>query len=516
MAESFRTTRVAVVEETTESTPISPTSSGDYVSVRPGFDMGMDRETLENDTLTSSIGKAKSVQGLEQPTFSIPSYLKSSGVEGTRPETDLLLQSGFGGTAALVTERDAVSGSTAGTVSTRATVVVDSGEGADFERGAALLIKDSTNGFNIRCVRSISTDTLSLNFNLDNAPASGVNLGRFILYKPADTGHIPLTIHGFMANGANQQLLSGAQVNNISISVNSNGLLEATYAGDGDRAMFNPIEITATDTKFDFTDDGGTVVATITAQFYESPHALAEALETAANAVSTDVITVDFTDTGADAGKYVIASDGSVLSLLWSSGGNTANTVGDKMGFVVASDDTGSTSYTGDDVLSYASPQTPSLDSSDPLLAKNNEVLLSGVAGDFNDFACVQDGVQSITMTLGVEKSRPGDICASSGRQVSTPVSREATVELVVLVDKHDAAEWENFRDNQSVEFQYAFGSKDSAGNWEPGKSGVIYLADAVLSTFSQAEADSFLIFNLTLTGFVDTNGNGEIYLNLL
>src|SRR5690606_17278141 len=125
-----------------------------------------------------SIGAAAPVLGAEAPALSLNHYLRHSGVEGQEPNFGLLLEGAFGDKSVASTEYDTVANSTAGSSSARAVVKVDSGEGVNFERGHALMIKDQTNGYSIRPVFSISSDDLSLGFNLGNAPGSGVNLGK--------------------------------------------------------------------------------------------------------------------------------------------------------------------------------------------------------------------------------------------------------------------------------------------------------------------------------------------------
>lgn len=510
MAESTRNTRVAVVEEASEGTATSPASGSDFVAVQADISLSPGFETLENAELKGSIGNAKPIQGLESPSATFSHYLVHSGSEGVAPESDLLFKSAFGDSAILGTERDTVGGSTAGTSAARATVVVDAGEGADFERGAGLMIQGPTSAsgnYDIRCVRSISTDTLSLNFNLDSAPASGIDLGTYVLYKPANTGHIPLSFWAYMANGGATQMISGGQVVEMSIDATANSLINTNFTLEGDKYHMNPMEVTSSSNKLDFTDDGGAKsITALVAQIYRDPHEAASALEAAFDAASVNDITVIFNDRGSDAGKFTVSSDGATFEVDWLS---TTDTLGAVYGFTA--DDTGALSYVSDAVQDYSSPFTPSLDGSDPLTAKNHEVLL----GSFSDFECIQDGVQSVNISLGVEKPRPGDICAESGRGTSVPNNRTITVDITAILKRHDADDFKSFRANDNVEFQYAFGTKDG-GNWVEGKSGVLYIPDATISSFEMADADGIVVLNMTVTAFVDNSGNGEFYLNFL
>ncbi len=98
--------------------------------------------------------------------------------------------------------------------------------------------------------------------------------------------------------------------------------------------------------KLDFSD-GTTRVATVASGTYATGAALATAIQTAMNAVSsTCVVTYG-------SSKFTIARTGT-LSLLWNTGANKAVGIGKSLGFNVSADDTGSSSYLADSV-SYQS-----------------------------------------------------------------------------------------------------------------------------------------------------------------
>lgn len=506
MAEQTKKSRMAIVEETTAGTPVAPSAGSDYIAIQEGFEVSPEFETLENTELTGSLGPAKTLLGLENPSASISHYIRHSGVEATAPGYGLLLEAAFGATSESVAEFDTVGGSTAGDATTRATIVVDAGEGASYERGEPLLIKDGTNGYNIRPVFSIATDTLSLGFNLAVAPAATINLGRSVLYKPGES-HPTISVWDFRANGGAVQLIAGSRVTELSMEVTAGELINGSFSMEGIEFFYNPIEITATDTTIDFLDDASTEQALVTAQIYKDPHELADALATSMNAqTASNTITVTYSDT---TGKYTIASDGTTLSLLWSTGAGTANTIGDQIGFVVASDDTGSLTYTSDNAITLTSPQTPAFDSADPLVAKANEVLL----GDFDDITCFS--TQSLTFTLSDEKTDENDVCATSGRTGSEITGREATVEMVANLPQFDADKFRRLRENDDTTMQFTFGTK-SGGNWEAGKSGMLYLPTATISSLSLSDEGGLVTMELTLTAYVDSSGNGEVYLGFV
>lgn len=508
MAQSTRKSVLFVVPEVTEGTPVEPTVGTQAVALQDGFSLTPSFETLENAELKSSIGVAKGFQGIEQPEAEISHYVRHSGVEGTEPNYGEFLQSAFGAKSVNATQYSTTAGSTAGTSAARA-IIKSTGNASNFERGEALLIKDPVNGYSVRNVFETSgADDLKLGFNLANAPASGVGLGKAILYKPADSGHLTMSLWEYRGNGGAIEMISGARVAEFSMEVTAGEFVNGTFSFQGTGYHFNPVTIASADRYLDFTDDDGTWAVAITAKTYKNPHDVASALQTAMNASgTTETHSVVYSDT---TGKYTIStSTSTVLSLLWNTGANAANTVGDKIGFSVAADDTGATSYLSDNAYTLTRPYTPSFDVADPLIAKSSEVMI----GDFDDYACIS--VQSLTATLANEIANIPSVCAESGVEGKIVNNREVTVEFVTTLQPYDADKFRRYANNVDTSFAFNFGEK-SGGNWVSGKSANLYIPTCTVSEFSLDDADGVVVMNMTLRGFVDSNGNGEVYLNFL
>ncbi|RTL05188.1 hypothetical protein EKK58_08550 [Candidatus Dependentiae bacterium] len=503
---SFQTkgSRFALVPEVTEGTPVSPSSGGQYIALQDGYDLEPAFDTLENAELTGSIGKAKPVLGLENPTVSLSHYIRHSGVEGQEPNFGKMIEGILGGKSVNGTQYNTTTGSTAGSATAAATIAHAVGTGTNFERGEGLLIKDGTNGYKIRNVLSVATDTSTLNFNLSAAPGSGVGLGKAVLYKPG-TSYPTFTAWDYRGNGGAVQMVAGSRVTEMSIEASAGEYINGSFTLEGLSYYFNPIELTSSNNKLDF-DDGSEKNVTIAAGFYKDPHDLASAVQTAMDAASSDTITCVYNDS---TGKFTITSDGSSLDLLWNTGTNTAQTIGTKLGFLVAADDTGSLSYTSDNALVLSSPQQPSLDSADPLVAKNNEVFIGG----FADSSCFC--ASTLALNIASEKTDVLCVCAESGKQESVITSREVTIELTAVLEQYEADKFHRFHTNQTTAFAYNFGEK-SGGNWIPGKCGNIYMPSCTISSFKVSDQDGLVALEMTLTGFVDSSGNGEIYLNFL
>lgn len=496
------TTRASVAAtkvEASEGTVTAVAAGTDAIALQPDFAVTPSVDYLENEELRASIGKAKQIRGLENPSGSISHYLRHSGVEGQEPNFGNLLYSLFGAKAVAGTEYDTVSSSTTSVIK------VNTGEGANYQRGQGLLIKDETNGYRIRAVHSISTDDLTIGFQVPNAPASGVNLGKCVLYKPVSVDHPTLSIWHYLGNGGGVQLVTGARVTSLSMDVAAGDLINGSFSFEGLKYYFNPITIASADRYIDWTDDDGTWAAAITAKTYADPHELATALTEAMNGQSTETITVVYLDA---TGKFKITSTGTVLSLLWNSGTNTANTIGDKIGFSTAADDTGTaaaTGYQSDNAQTYAFPYTVSLDDADPIPAKNHEIML----GDSDDYVCFES--KGVSVSVEQTRSPTPSICAETGISGSIISERATEVNVTAYLQKYDADQFRRFRENTDTRFQYSFGTK-SSGNWVAGKCGYWYAPTANIVEFSIEDEDGIAVLKLKLACAIDDSGNPEIY----
>ena len=285
-----RSTVLSFKKESTEGTPVAPGATTDFIATQGDLAMEPQFDVLENAELKASIGAAKPILGAENPTVSTSHYLRSSGVVAQAPNYGVLLEASLGAVATAGAEYNTVASSTSSVIK------VDTGEGASFQRGEALLIKDPTNGYRIRCIDSISSDDLMIGFQVPVAPGTGVNLGQAVLYYPANTGHPTLTAWQYAGNGGLTQMVSGCRVTSASFSVSAGELINGSFSLEGLASYFNPIILASSDTKLDFTDDGGTFAATVAAGAYKDPHKLADAIAQAMNDVSTETYTVTYSN----------------------------------------------------------------------------------------------------------------------------------------------------------------------------------------------------------------------------
>lgn len=499
MAESTRKSRMAIVEESVADTLQAPTTGTDYLALQNGFSLTPNFAVLENEELKGSIAQSKTITGLEEPEASLSHYMYNSGVVATAPEQNLLIKNVFGDEDIASTEYDVVS-STAGTGSAAATITVGGGEGATFQRGEALLIKDSTNGYTIRPIESIATDTLTLGFNLPGAPAATTLLGRAVCYTATDDLG-SLSVWDYRGNSGAVQAMSGARVSEMTIEASAGEFLNSSFSMQGTSFYFNPIEITATTDSLDF-DDGAPQSLTLPVGFYRDPIDAASALESAFNAASTDTFTVTYSNT---TGLFTVTTDGASLDIDWAT---TANTLGAAFGFTA--DDTGALTYTSDVAIGLESPQTPVLDGSNPLVAKSNTVFL----GDFADNVCFP--AQTITVTVSKELANVLSFCADSGvaEKVIGSGGRTVTASISATLDRYDADKFKRFRTNETTRFMWNFGEKEG-GNWVAGKCGCFYMPTCTISSFELTDNDGIVTVDMELTGFT-VSGEAEVFLNFV
>jgi hypothetical protein len=479
----------ALREESSSGTLIAPSATTQFVPVRPGAAMAYEVEELENEELLNDIGAAKTFKGKESVSGEHAAYLKHSGVEGQEPQLGIMYESIMGDKTVNATEYNTVASSTT------TVVKVDTGEGAQFYKGQALLIKDGTNGYSIRNVSSISSDDLTINFSLANAPGSGVNLGKAITYKPAATGHPTYSAWYYGGNGFFTQAAAGCTTSEVSMEFPANGFAEVTFSYEGTKYYFNPIIISSSNKYLDITDDTGTIAVAVAEGQYRNPIELARAIESAWDAATTETVSVSFSNS---TGKFTLSSGSSVLSLLWNSGANAANSIGTTIGFSVAANDTGSTSYVADNAISYAAVYTPSYDSVDAIIVKDCELLI----GSQTDNTCVC--ANSVSITISKEVEDVDCICEETGTQEKIAVGRTVEMQVSAVMSKHEARFFDNLLNNTTISTMLNAGPK-SAGNWVAGKCVNIYLQNAVVSSFS-TEGDSYIVANMTIRGFVSSS----------
>jgi len=485
----------AIVSEMVPGDYAAPSTGEQFLPLRPGNEVSYEPEELKSDELLNDIGAAKSFVGKEKVSGKHDIYLKHSGVEGQEPQTGLLYQSILGDKYIVPSEEVTVASSTVN--------VIKVADGTDFKQGQALLIKKPS-GYEIRNVASISGNDLNLNFSIASAPAAGVGLGKAIVYIPVAQGHPTFSTTKYLGNGFAKEVSAGNTVTEAAFKMDAGTFGEVSFSFEGTKYFFNPIEITSSNKYLDFVDDYGTFSVAVDEKVYKTPIELADALKLAMDAASpNEDHNVVFSST---TGKFTISSE-IFLSLLWDTGTNAGDSIGQKLGFVVSTDDTGSLTYTADNAQSYAAPVAPVYDSGDSIIIKGSELFI----GNQSDNICFC--AQSVSLTISKTVEDVDCICEESGVLEKIPTAREATMEVVAVLKKHDVALLDALLKNEGISAMLNAGPK-TGGNWVPGKCFSAYLQKCTVSKYTTS-GDSFIQVNVTLKGYVTTTDK-DVYINFV
>lgn len=499
MAISTRSSALSTKKETVEGVPEAPSAGTDFIALQDDFSMTPAFDTLENAERLNSLGKAKSLLGLENPTATTSHYWRGSGVEGTCPNYGPMLEASLGSEISGLTERDVVSATTS-------TITVDTGEGVEFPVGRPMLIKDATNGYSVRWSSGVTGDVIDLSFVVPVAPAATTLLGDPCYYAPVNSGHPTLSVWHYIGNAptAALELMTGSRVSSVDVAADAGSFINASYSMEGIEYYFDPKTNTASQVSIDFTDDNGAFVATIEAKTYKDPIDVAEAVAAAMNAadpLETFTCTYSATD-----GKYTIAtSTSAVLELDFVTGPNLATSASTFIGFA-ATDLTGALTYTSDTAQDFSASVTPVFDDASPLVAKSNEVLI----GEGDSSVCFE--ASSVGFSISTPKADILSVCSQSGKSGSIQNERSVTITLVALLENYEADNFHNFHTNQDVKFQWTAGEK-VAGDWQAGKTVSAYAHTATISEYEITSEDNLATLNMTLTTFVNSDSDGEFFM---
>lgn len=485
----------ALREETINGDYLPPNAGTQFVPLRPGNTLNFEPEQLNSDELLNDIGAAKSFVGKESVSGSHSAYLKHSGVEGQRPELHILYESIMGSSFVHNTEKDTIAGSTVS--------VIKVDDSVYFDQGQALLIKDATNGYCIRNVAQIVDDDLYLNFDVKVAPAAGVDLGKAITYIPVAQGHPTFSTTKYLGNGHAIEASAGNTVTELSLTADANGFGEVEFTYAGTKYFFNPITITASTKFLDFVSDSGTYAVSVPEKIYKTPIELADALKTALNDAAPESYDVVYSNS---TGEFTISSDSTVFSLLFFTGVNKLNSIGEKLGYST-SDKTGAQSYISENTQSYTAPVVPVYDSADAIIIKGAELFV----GTEQDNICVC--AQTVSLTVSKEIQDVDCICEETGIKDKIATARTVEMSVTAVLNKYDAQLLDALLKNKTISAMLNAGPK-VGGNWAPGNCFNAYLQNCTVSAYTTA-GDSFIQAEFTLRGFV-TSTKKDLYLNFV
>ncbi len=212
------------------TTAIAPASATDgYVSIEPPDVTTGERELLESELLSGTIGVKKPQLGFETASFSVTTEARSHGNASTPTEPDFgaLYESGIG--TPHITVADAVGG-TPTTTSFDVTTI------ASFQVGDMLIIDNATDGRVVRFITDISGDTITVNTAMANAPTALDVVSATVNYFPINEAHEFLTGGFYQGNSATDgyfEQVVGALVSGIGLSVEAGAIAKIAFEAQG-------------------------------------------------------------------------------------------------------------------------------------------------------------------------------------------------------------------------------------------------------------------------------------------
>jgi hypothetical protein len=464
----------AIKKEAVPGEYAAPTVGADFVPLRPGNELTYEPDTLQNDELLNDIGATKSFIGKEAVSGKHTAFLKHSGIEGQAPQLAPLYESVMGLMVTPPAEIVTLAGSTTSVIK------LPVGEGANQFVGKAVLVKDATNGYAIRNIKSIVGDDVTLNFALNNAPAVGIGLGRPVTFKPAAQGHPAFSTTKYLGNGFAKEVSAGNQGTEISLTADANGFGEVEFSFEGTRYYYNPVIVDVTNKTL--VTSLGTV--TVPERVYRTPIEIAESLELVLKVIDATA-TVKYDNA---AGKFTINGAFDITG--------AGSTILPSLGYTVA--DKTPAPYISESQLSYAAPVSPVFDNADPIVIKNCDLMVGTGVDNVNVAA------QSVKITIGKETEDVDNICAETGIDDKIPTGRTVEMACTITLKKHQALFLDALLKNKGLSAMLNAGPK-VAGNWVGGKCFNIYLETCTVSKFATT-GDSFLQAELTLKGYVSSS----------
>jgi len=509
MAEKTRSSIIGFKEETTEGTLIELAAGSEFTKINSGFSINSSVDSVDSDELVDGIGASESFTTKETPSASVSKDLKHSGVEGQAPDYAVMIKSAMGSQTDNAVEHNTVVGSTAGTSSAAGIVKVDAGEGTSYPEGRAILIKDGTNGYAVRNVKSVSSDDLTINYNLGSAPGVGVNLGKAIHWSPSPDGHPTYSTHHYQSSASTSSLhqaIAGCRTTSFSMNFPANELATIDFEVEGIKSFRNGITVSVSNNKIEFVDvsAGSELTATLSNKTYQSPKELAAEVGTKMTAASTngDTITCTFDSM---TGKYTISTSGAFLEINWATGlsGNAADTI---LGF--SADVSLSTSYTGT-ASTYNTSLTPAYDSSSSFVVKNQELMI----GSFDRSDCRP--ANSFSLSVSTPKTDVDNFCSESGVSESVVLQREVTASATLVFQKHEIDAFNDLINNNTTSLMFNGGKKDASGNWVVGTVVNVWMPAAKITANTIADNDGFLVVEIEVKGFV-ASSDKDLHINMI
>lgn len=209
-------TIVAIEEESTEGTYVTPSGAGSFLQVlKDGFEVKPTKDLVERNVFSGTIGKITPRTSGRNVTGTIPVEARAHSTAGHAPEFNSLMK------AALGTRRQLTSTVTTKSSGNTATVLqIQDADIAGFNVGDIILVKMS-GAYHVSPITAVDSSSGTANITLLVAHPSGdiddsVVIEKFTTYLGAETGHPTLSVSKYV-DSAVRETAVGCRVNSLSI-----------------------------------------------------------------------------------------------------------------------------------------------------------------------------------------------------------------------------------------------------------------------------------------------------------
>ena len=210
-----KNTVLYVTEEVTQGTAVDPTLGSQAVApLEDGFEFTPQKELVERNNLTSSIGQTLPRTGIKTSTGSMPVEWKAHGTAGTEPEYDLLLRSGLSGRRQIASQV-----TTKATGNTTQVLQIEDADISNFNVNDIILVREA-GAFFVSPITAVDTTASAANITLlrtaGSAFSASVVIEKVTNYYGANSGHKYLTATAFYEDNVKEQAI-GCLVNSVAL-----------------------------------------------------------------------------------------------------------------------------------------------------------------------------------------------------------------------------------------------------------------------------------------------------------
>lgn len=487
----FRQGTLALVEETKSGVLEKPAANTDFVALQPDIAITPVQETLANEQLQASLMASKNILGRQTATFSMSHYFKSGEVTGgnpAAPDYGLMLKAAMGSLKEVTSEQAITS------VTDEKTFAV--ADASQYSKGDTLLIQ-TTSGNHARPIAGISTNIITLGFELPTLPNVGALIGLPVTYAALnDSNQIPtLSAWHYMNNTI--QAVPGVRMESVDISMPAGELINASFSGSGLGYYKDALIIDATNDQLNIEISATPHSASIPQQAYHDEYELAEACALALNAIPATgvVFSVSYNDNG----KFTFTGD-SAFAL----DGTQANTILPTMAFdaVLTAE---LTSHTSPNLIDLTSGLSPVYDDSQPLASKSNLLLI----GKANKNECVNNA--SVDIALANTKADLLDACEASAIGATILNERTNTWTVVTWVQEYESRFFRDLRKGETISI-FVAASEIEGGQFTKGKTASCYASHATVNDIAIADSDGAAQITMEITAFNPGDSTESFY----